>query len=250
MANTFQAPQPVLNIVELEDDFDTLSGPQIWNNAVARKPEPVLAKFTDDPVALSIQSYLIWKSNPHRRWVPLDEVGQVTPEARQMAHDLRTYFLHRGTMKVLQGQTPTEFQYKMNGLLSDIRPLQHDELGLLYRLPYFYQEDLALDKIFEGADQIETDGPRLYSVTSHTILTPIREVFKSRKNGDYIQFWFSDTSNQRCVYDVKSDNKLLSLFRSLFKQEKLAVTCYSKMEALRGSHIRTRYWRMTNLELV
>jgi hypothetical protein len=152
-------------------------------------------------------------------------------------------------MKVLQGNTPTEFQYKMNAFLSDIRPLKTDELGMLYRLPYFYQEDLALDSIFEGADQIDMDGPLLYGVTTHTILTPIREVLKSRRGGDYIQFWFSDTSGHRCVYDVKSDNKLLSIFRSLFRQPELRVTCYSKMERLKGSHIKTRYWRLTNLEL-
>ena len=117
----------LVNIVEDNDDFR--QDPRVYNNGMMRKVEPLMAKFSDDPVALSIQSYLIWKSNPHRKWVPVDEVGRVTPEARAMAQELRTYFIHRNTMKVLQGQTPTEFQYKMNGLLHDIRPLQQDEIG-------------------------------------------------------------------------------------------------------------------------
>jgi hypothetical protein len=213
-----------------------------------KKPVPN-ATFSDDPIALSIQSYLVWKSNPARRWVPVEEVGRVTPEARDMAHDLRKYFLHRSTMKVLSGQTPTEFQYKLNAFLSDIRPLKIDELGLLYRLPYFWQEDLALDKVFEGATQIEVDGPGMYSVTTHARLTPVREVLKSRKSGDFVQFWFSDTDGHRAVYEVKSDNKLISVFRSLYRQPSLQIKAQAQMQTLRGSHIKTRFWRLTNLEL-
>ena len=256
MANLpFRAPQPVVNVVELADDFDILGEPpRVYNNGAARKPEPVLAQFSDDPVALSIQSYLIWKSNPARRWVPFSEVGRVTPEARQMAQELRTYFIHRNTMKVLRGQTPTEFQYKMNGLLHDIRPLQHDELGLLYRLPYFWQEDLALDQVFEGATDIDVKpaGPHLpvwHTVTTHARLTPIREVLKSRKSGDFVQFWFATHDGERCMYAVRADNSLISVFRSLFKKESMQVKATAMLHRMPGSHIRTSYWKLSGLEL-
>ena len=252
-ANIFQEPQ-LVNVFEVDDDVDLRQDPRVLSNTAQRKPEPLLAKFSDDPVALSIQSYLIWKSHPGRRWVPVDEVGRVTPEARQMAQDLRTYFLHRNTMKVLQGQTPTEFQYKMNGLLNDIRPLPQDELGLLYRLPYFWQEDLALDQVFEGATNIDVtpDGPHLpvwRTVTTHARLTPIREVLKSRKSGDFVQFWFSTHDGERCMYAVRADNALISLFRSLFKQESMQVKATAMLHRMPGSHIRTNYWKLSGLEL-
>lgn len=253
MANIFQEPQ-LVNVIDDDDDFDILSGPQIWNNAVARKPEPVLARFSDDPVALSIQSYLIWKSNPHRKWVPVDEVGRVTPEARAMAQELRTYFIHRNTMKVLKGQTPTEFQYKMNGLLHDIRPLQQDEMGLLYRLPYFWQEDLALDQVFEGATHIDVEPagshlPVWRVVTTHARLTPIREILKSRKSGDFVQFWFSTHDGERCMYAVRADNSLIGVFRSLFRQESMQVKATAMVHRMPGSHIKTNYWKLSGLEL-
>jgi len=241
-------------VFEVDDDFDILATPKIYNNASIRKPEPVLAKFSDDPVALSIQSYLIWKTNPHRRWVPVDEVGRVTPEARVMAQELRKYFLHRNTMKILQGQQPTEFQNKMMGLLSDTRPLPQDELGLLYRLPYFWQEDLALDQVFEGATNIEAkpDGPHLPVIrhmTTHVRLVPIREVLRSRKSGDFVQFWFADSAGQRYVYAVRNDNSMISLFRSLFKRESMQVKATAMLHRMPGSHIRTNYWKLSGLEL-
>jgi hypothetical protein len=252
MSSIFQAPQ-LVNVVE-DDDFDFRQDPKVYNNAAQRKPEPLLARFSDDPVALSIQSYLIWKSNPARRWVPVDEVGRVTPEARAMAQELRTYFLHRNTMKVLQGQTPTEFQNKMNGLLNDIRLLQQDEMGLLYRLPYFWQEDLALDQVFEGATHIDVApaGPHLpvwHQVTTHAKLTPIREILKSRKSSDFVQFWFATNDGERCMYAVRADNSLISVFRSLFKQESMQVKAQAMLHRLPGSHIRTNYWKLSGLEL-
>lgn len=254
MANT-RYPTNVI-IEQLKDDFESFFDDEVTVSPNARLPvkEPVLARFSDDPIALSIQSYLIWKNNPARRWVPVDEVGRVTPEARDMAHDLRTYFLHRNTMKVLQGQQPTEFQNKMNGLLNDIRPLQQDEMGLLYRLPYFWQEDLALDQVFEGAINIDVkpNGPHLpvwHQVTAHARLTPIREVLKSRKSGDFVQFWFTNMDGQRYMYAVRADNSLISLFRSLFKRESLQVKATATVHRMPGSHIRTNYWKLSGLEL-
>lgn len=260
MASTI-IPPSIYNtntVFEVDDDFDFRQDPRVLSNAAQRKPEPLpeplMAKFSDDPIALSIQSYLIWKSNPHRRWVRVDEVGRVTSEARQMAQELRTYFLHRNTMKVLQGRQPTDFQNKMNGLLNDIRPLQQDELGLLYRLPYFWQEDLALDQVFEGATDVEAtqagpDLPVIRHMTIHAQLVPIREVLRSRKSGDFVQFWFADSSGQRHVYAVRADNSMISVFRSLFKREYMQVKAQAMLNRLPGSHIRTSYWKLSGLEL-
>lgn len=247
MTGLYQSPQ----LVNVIDDFDILSAPQVYNNATARVPKAPVpdAVFSDDPLALSVTSYLIWKSNPHRRWVSVSDVGRPSPEARDLAHEIRRYYLHRNTMKVLQGQTPTEFQYKMNGFLADIRPLKTDEQGLLYRIPYFYQEDLALDAIFEGADQPEMDGPTLYGMTSHTILTPIQEVLRSRKSGDFVQFWFANSDGERCMYAVRADNSMISLFRSLFKRESMQVKATAMLHRMPGSHIRTSYWKLSGLEL-
>ena len=240
-------------ILDLVDDFESLMTDKT-KEAVKKAREVPDATFEDDPVALSITSYLIWKSKPHRRWVPITEVGRVVPEAREMAHELRKYYLQRNTMKLLMGRPHTEFQLKMDQFLSDIRPLKIDELGMLYRLPYFYQEDLALDQVFEGATNIEAkpDGPHLpviRHITTHARLTPIREVLRSRKSGDFVQFWFADSVGQRHVYAVRADNSMISLFRSLFKRELIQIKAQAMLNRLPGSHIRTTYWKLSNLEL-
>jgi hypothetical protein len=251
MANTIYPTN--IQVVQLEDDFDLLTAtgtPRVYNTIMNCKPEPSVAEFSDDPVALSITSYLIWLKNPRRRWVSVDEVGQVAPEARSMAQELRTYYLHRGTMKILQGHQPTEFQNKMMGLLADTRRLKTDELGLLYRLPYFWQEDMALDRVFEGAtDPNHPEDPTSRYMTRHAPLTPIREILKSRKSGDMSQFWFSDSDGHRYMYAVRADNSLISVFRSLFKRESMQIKAQVTMSRLPGSHIQTSYWKLSGLEL-
>ena len=253
MAGLRHPPQVYNNsiILDLVDDFESLMTDDTKAAVIKAQVAPD-AVFEDDPVALSITSYLIWRNNPHRRWVPITEVGRVTTEAREMAHELRKYYLHRNTMKLLMGRPHTEFQLKMDQFLSDIRALKVDELGMLYRLPYFWQEDLALDQVFEGAQEIDLNGIGTVgwaSITTHTQLFPVREVLKSRRSGDYVQFWFQDTDGHRCVYDVRADNKLITIFRSLFRRDNLQVKGMAKVDTLRGSHIRTNFWRLTDLEI-
>jgi len=240
----------ILQVIDNDFEWATdIETPRVYNNAISRKPELPPVTFSDDPVALSIMSYLIWLKNPHRRWVNLEEVGTPTAEARAMAHDLRTYYTHRNTMKTLMGQPVTEFQHKMISFLMELRPLTTDEQGILYRLPYFWQEDLALDRIFESAIDIGSEFPGGLTVHMTAPLTPLREVLKSRKGGDFVQFWFVNSDGQRCLYDVGADNKLLSVFRSLFRQPSLQVTCDAQRQVLPGSHIRTQFWRLINLEV-
>jgi hypothetical protein len=240
----------ILQVVDDTFEWETDTGaPRVYSNTISRKPELPPATFSDDPVALSIMSYLIWLKNPHRRWVNLAEVGVPSDEARRMACELRTYYTHRNTMKTLMGQPITEFQHKMISFLMDTRSLTTDEQGILYRLPYFWQEDQALDRVFESATDLGSEFPGGLTVHMTATLTPIREVFKSRKSGDLVQFWFANSDGQRCLYDVRADNKLISVFRSLFRQPSLQVECDAQRQTLPGSHIRTRFWRLMNLEI-
>ena len=111
---------PVYNntIFVAPDDTELLSTgtfEELLKGIEKRKEESPDATFDEDPLALSVTSYLVWCANPVRRWVPVNEVGRPTSEARALAHEIRKYYLHRSTMKLLQGNQPTEFQQKMIG---------------------------------------------------------------------------------------------------------------------------------------
>ena len=68
------------------DDTDLLKVGTLQELVKSQQPKEVPdATFDEDPLALSVTSYLIWKNNPVRRWVPVNEVGRPTPEARELA---------------------------------------------------------------------------------------------------------------------------------------------------------------------
>lgn len=209
------------------------------NRTVLDKP----ALFSDDPIALSFASYRIWQQGVGR-WADLSRVV-ATETDRRDSIALRNYYKGRYTFKALSGIKLSDFQKKTADFVDGRYQLKTNELGLLYRLPYFYFEDLDIDQIVantNSANPIQTN-----EMTTHT-LVPLSKVFTSRRSGDYHQFWFRTEDNSAAMMPIKSDNVLLPLFTSLFKQEKIQFRCYMKTKKLKSVPNRY-YYHLYNLEL-
>jgi hypothetical protein len=241
-------------VFEVDDDFDNEIKVRALQELLKEKQKKEVvpdATFEDDPVALSITSYLIWLKNPSRRWVPVNEVGRVTPEAREMAHELRKYFLHRSTMKVLQGQTPTEFQYKLNAFLSDIRPLKIDELGMLYRLPYFYAEDLDIDYVAENTTNSKQISP--VPADSHPLVLtffPLRKILRSRRSGEVNQYWWTaEPGGVPFALSIRTDNPLMGMINSLFDRDQIQLRTRVKPASFNGYYRDRWYYQLFDIRL-
>ena len=199
------------------------------NNTV--KIQAPKATFSDDPLALSCASWRIFKDEPERRWTNLDVV-KASQQDREMAQQIRDYYNQRYTMMALKGRQLTEYQQKTAQFLSGLYHLTTDELGLLYKLPYFYTEDIALDFIVTSTDNHETSPRREH--TEYT-LTPVKEVFCTRKGrGEMVQFWYRDQDNYPVLIECKSTDQLLTMLRGLFRQSRLQVKSYAKLFAFNG----------------
>jgi hypothetical protein len=72
--------------------------------------------------------------------------------------------------------------------------LTTEELGLLYKLPYFYQEDCALEQVVATTVSAEFQLPHLSQLTDYT-LTPVVEILKSRKGGESVEFVYRNQHN-------------------------------------------------------
>ena len=229
-------------VFEFDDDvFATTIAPK-----EEVKPTPIVATFTDDPVALACASYRAWVKTPANRWATFDTVI-VDREDRMMAADIRSYYNARYTMQALKGKPLTEFQHKLASFLAGTHKLNTDELGMLYRLPYFYVEDCRLDRVATQISINADDQKHLPWKKIDLVLTPLEEVFKSRKQKDYQQFWFKTSAGQAAVMEIKSDNPLLGMFRGLYKQSTVRFNTYARTERFRDAHI---VYRLVDPELV
>lgn len=198
----------------------------------APKPQSPKATFSDDPLALSCASWRIFKDEPERRWTNLDVV-KASQEDRDMAQRIRNYYNQRYTMRVLKGGQLTEYQQKTAQFLSGLHHLTTEELGLLYKLPYFYTEDCGIDSIVEST-VTHNQSPRRDH--AEYTLTPVKEVFRTRKGGEMVQFWYRDQDNHAVLIDCRATDNLLTMLRGLFRQPEIRVQSYTKLVGIDGPH--------------
>lgn len=190
------------------------------------------ASFPDDPLALSCASWRIFKDKPERRWTNLDVV-KATSEDRAMAQSIRAYYNQRYTMQVLKGRPLTEYQQKTAQFLSGLYHLKTDELGLLYKLPYFYIEDCGIDSVVESTQSYECPLNRTHDKYT---LTPVKEIFRTRKSGELVQFWYKNQDQHAALIQCKGTDPLLPMLRGLFSQPQIQVQTYVKFTAFDGPH--------------
>lgn len=205
------------------------------------------ASFPDDPLALSCASYRLYKQEPQRRFTNIDLVN-ATPEDRVQAQAIRDYYNQRYTMQVLKGGKLTEYQQKTAQFLSGLHHLTTEELGLLYKLPYFYEEDRALELVVSQTISTEFRLPYVSEMREYT-LVPLVEIFKSRKSGEFVEFVYRDQNNQAVMMIVRAGDNIVAMLRGLFRQPCIKVqghTAVVKLDTEQDHNVR----KLTVWELV
>jgi hypothetical protein len=211
------------------------------------KAQSPKAIFSDDPLALSCASYRIYKEEPARRFTNIDLV-EATQEDRVRAQAIRDYYNQRYTMRVLKGGQLTEYQQKAAQFLSGLHHLTTEELGLLYKLPYFYEEDCALEQVVATTVSVEFQLPHLSQLTDYT-LTPVVEILKSRKGGELVEFVYQDQRNHAVIIVVRASDNMVHMLRGLFRQPSIRVQAHTaivKLDTEQDHNVR----KLTMWELV
>jgi hypothetical protein len=207
-------------------------------------PEPDLI-FKDDPVALTWASYRAYLNSPAVRWADFDTVV-VTVHDRAVAQEIRSYYTGRILMDAMKSTQPmSEFRKKLYGLLIGETGLKKKDIGLLYRLPYFYAEDTALDQVIA---QTQSATPLLVSDLAGTF-TLIKRILVSRRSGEFVQFWLQHHKRpEPFMILVKTDNPLLPLLEGILANPvKLSATAH--FETHRGYHRNRYFHQLANVEL-
>lgn len=210
-----------MNTSMTADEFSKLLNSVLLEGSSEPVPEP-LAKFNDDPVALACASYRYYLKNSADRWRNFDLV-EVTDEDRSKAEEIRRYYSQRLTFDALTRPVVSTFRAKLGAFLTGNYQLTEREVGLLYKLPYFYIEDCALDSIIESTVTARyTSSPVAQSMT----LVPLVKILKARKGGEVVQYWFKSNEGYGCVLPVQSTNTLKSIVEGLMYRDRIEVSAY------------------------
>jgi hypothetical protein len=211
-----------------------------------RVPQPECV-FVDDPIALSCAAYRLWQKNPVDRWPDLNDMV-LDPQDREQSQAIRKYYADRLIMSLLQQEHAiSSFRRNLYGLVTDSIRLKKNEIGMVYRLPYFYAEDTALDQVV--ADTTSAEVYRMGDeFTGEFVLK--QRITKSRRSGEFVQFWLTRTGDT-AAYGVmmKSDNPLLSLLTSVLDRP-VTLKARAWTKPFRGHHRDRMYYQLGDLKLV
>lgn len=175
--------------------------------------------FKEDPVTLSCAC---WR---HGSYEDLDQV-LTTDQDRDLALKVRSHYLSKLTMQKLKGHSLSQFREKLGAFLVNNRPLYKDEIGMLYQLPYFYHEDLAVDALMSETAPVTVEPPHVKQRT----LTPLKTLSLKRRGGEITQFWWTDQENHPYCLSIKTDVEHHALYQSIFDFSSICVetTLYPK----------------------
>jgi hypothetical protein len=209
------------------------------------KPPPDPVVFKDDPVALAWASYRQFKSHGSR-WVDLDTVT-ATPEDREKSAEIRKYYADRIMITMLRSKTVSEFRRKLYGVVTNTLQLNKTDIGLLHRLPYFYEEDLAIDRVVAQTQSVTMHMPAERVTAQFTV---IESIFKTRKTGEYTQFWLkSDQHTAPFMLIIKNDNPYFKFVTKILQQP-VTLSGWAHTKYQRGHHRGLGYYQLGDIELV
>lgn len=216
------------------------------------QPASKAVSFKDDPIALSCASYRHWLTHSNTRWLDLDSVV-ATDEDRTEADAIRRYYRSRIVWDQLKhGGTLSEFRAKLGKLVSGDLEITSKEIGLIYRLPYFYVEDRGLDYVIESTvDDVTARhrGGQVEPVTAKYRL--ITKILKSRRSGESIQYWLkSDQCSAPCLLAIDQKNPLRMLVESVLNREEVTLKSFLFPQEHRGYHRGRCFFQLGNVEIV
>lgn len=235
----------------LEDIFKEFS-------ELHKQPEPVRnppTKLTlgDDPVALAWGSYQVFvRTNGAQRWY---DIGEVTADAecRVKAEEIRKYYRDRILLQTLTTAQPlSEYRRRLYEILNGPTDIYNTDLGLLYRLPYFYVEDTALDRVIEQTNSI-VDPERsssMFGVETVAEYTLLERVLQSRRRQEVVQFWLKSSADSH-LYMIAclSNNPMLPLLESVLKRP-TALKSWVFTKEHRGHHRGKHYFQLGSAKVV
>jgi hypothetical protein len=186
-----------------------------------------VCKFKYDPIAMSWRSY-----RSGTRWNPIDNMVPDDDDYRT-AVATRKYYRNRFTLQVLRGVGMNDFQTNLYKFIEGGELIKKN-VGMLYKLPYFYTADVAFDDIVENCQSVSEENTpygrpdglsrRFGSATAGwydrtDTLSPLKTIFIAAKSGEAVQYWWKNLSGHAVCLRVPTNNIFHSMINDIFCNE-------------------------------
>jgi hypothetical protein len=206
----------------------------VWDKLTTPAPEPaVLYNFTTDPLLLSCTlhrlikesrendsvKYLNWSLNEYADKI----ASKITDQDRVFAESLKSYYNSKLLMAKLRGDHFTKFKTDlMQYLHNSPTTLLQSFVGMVYKLPYFYEYDMQLVEIFDGAKS-DLEKARVKLDRQDIKLSFISKADNGQKRARHYEYWFKDENNLRFLVEVEKYNPIRLLWEKAIQEGDLSI---------------------------
>lgn len=196
------------------------------------------SEFKEDPLVLSVSLKDYMKKVEGYFSIEDPRVAEnVTDEIRDKAEQIRKYYGKKYFWTNLTNNRELSgFRSRVCYLLENrIRNCKEKDVGIYYKLPYFYEEDMIYDDFKKQYNT--TDLPRINNNTripsKHRLnLKYIKTTSSRQQKRNINRYWFTD-SNYLYSIEITSDNPLLDLFNQVItEKESVTVDTYCNIDRI------------------
>lgn len=190
--------------------------------------------FTEDPLLISCTLYRLVKETPESnqyRCLGLTEhqdkiISKITQQDRVFAEIVRSYYKSKLLVAKLRGQHFSKFKKDLELYLNtdSSEKISNKYLGLVYKLPYFYEYDMKLAEIFEGEyKSIDKDYLSKDHTRSSVELSFIEKADNGQKKSRNYEYWFKDEFGNRIRLLLEKNNPIIPLWENTIKSGNVVI---------------------------
>jgi hypothetical protein len=202
-----------------------------------------------DPVAVTAAAWRLHTTDPDfvSKYPDLFSIAVITDQDRSLAQEIRKYYQDLILMQLLAGQKVSEFRRKLYGFLTGRTQLLHEDIGLLYKLPYFYHHDQDLLSVVAQSTSVQSPQIQLgIEMTLTPLLTTQSHEIQTRG----MQYWWLNHNNEAVRFCGGESRALTALIGGLWRRPS-TTTFHGDYRTLQkstmGNHL---FWDVVSAELL
>jgi hypothetical protein len=184
-------------------------------------------KFKEDPLVLSVSLKDLMEHNFGAFYSLEDDrvLNNIKDDTRALAEQIRKYYGKKYFWTNLTNTRQiSDFRGRVCYLLENrIHVCEGKDVGIYYKLPYFYEEDMVYDdfkKQYNTTDvpHIVRGGFQNKPVKSQLVLKYLKTTSSRQQKRNINRFWFTDNQYLYNI-EVANDNPLLEMFKQLITED-------------------------------
>jgi hypothetical protein len=222
------------------------------NNPFSLEYIESIHKFDIDPLVSSVSAKDLVDRSPDTHYSLRDDIrvkDNITPAIEARAEEIRNYYTKRFFWDALNGKTLTPIRTRMVQLLENrIADCNDNDVGIYYKLPYFYEEDKTYEE-FSDLYNTKKLSP-LGNKRSNKFAKRLQFVKATKgiqKNTKSKYFWFTDDNKDLYNVSIELGNPLLSLFEQIITDNPTPLfETYLKEDRLDRLH----YYKLYSFKLL